>query len=158
MPVLLVRHAHALSRNGWEGDDDARELSVTGHRQARLLVPVLEGFDPGLVLSSPALRCLDTVRPLAEALGRPVRSEPHLAEGSGRAAVALVRSLAAATAVVCSHGDVIPDVLAALADEDRLDLGPLPRVEKASVWLLEPDRGDDGRFRSATYMPPPEGA
>ncbi len=123
-----------------------------------MLVPVLEEMEPGLILSSPSVRCVDTVRPLAEALRRPVRTEAGLAEGSGRAAVALVRSLTGDSAVLCSHGDVIPDVLAALADEDGLDLGPMPRVEKASIWLLEADHGPGGRFRSAAYLPPPDAA
>ena len=156
MPVLMVRHAHALSRSRWEGEDDTRELSVRGHRQAQMLIPVLKEFEPGLILSSPSVRCMDTLRPLADTLGRSVRAETDLAEGSGRTAVTLVRSLAGGTAVLCSHGDVIPDVLAALADEDGLDLGSTPRVEKASIWLLEADRDRDGRFRSAAYLPPPE--
>lgn len=119
-----------------------------------MLVPVLEGQRPRLILSSPSVRCADTVRPLADALRQPVRTDAGLAEGSGRAAVGLVRSLAGDTAVLCSHGDVIPEVLAALVDEDGLDLGPMPRAEKASVWLLEAD--GRGRFRSAAYLAPPD--
>ena len=152
MPVLLVRHAHALARSEWDGDDRERELSQKGHRQAVRLVPVLTEFKPSRLLSSPYLRCLDTVRPLGRALGRQVESEDRLAEGAGRAAVELVRSLRAEDAVLCSHGDVIPDILAVLVHDDGVDLGAHPRVEKASVWVL--DAGGD-RFTAASYLPPP---
>jgi broad specificity phosphatase PhoE len=155
--VLLVRHAHALSRSGWEGDDTERSLSRRGLEQARLLVAPLLELKPVRILSSPYLRCLETVGPLASAAGLEVEEEPRLAEGYGRPALDLVRSLSYAgeNAVLCSHGDVIPDVLAALAHEDRVDLGPAPRVEKASVWVL---RGEGGRFSSARYLPPPKRA
>jgi hypothetical protein len=75
-----------------------------------------------------------------------------LAEGAGPQALALIRSLADDKVVVCTHGDVITDVLVALADEDGLDLGPNPRQAKGSAWVLQPDLG---RFVKATYLAPP---
>jgi 8-oxo-dGTP diphosphatase len=155
MPVMVVRHAHALARSEWDGDDVERALSRRGKKQARLLVDRLLELKPTRILSSPYVRCLDTVRPLAGSAGLPVEAEDRLAEGEGRRAVELVRSLSADgdDAVLCSHGDVIPEILATLANEDRIDLGPAPRVEKASVWLLY---GDGGRFSSAAYLKPPK--
>ena len=153
MPLMLVRHAHALSRGDWEGDDAQRELSKRGRKQSQLLAARLLELEPVRILSSPYVRCLDTVGPLARALGVRVEVEDRLAEGSGQPAVELVRSLSDEDVVLCSHGDVIPDVLAAVAHEDRVDLGPAPRVEKASVWLLY---GEGGRFHSASYLTPPK--
>ena len=152
---MVVRHAHALARSEWDGDDADRTLSRRGQKQSRLLVDRLLELKPTLILSSPYLRCLDTVRPLGEAAGLAVEADERLAEGSGRAATELVRSLSAAgeDPVLCSHGDVIPEILVTLANEDRVDLGPAPRVEKASVWVLT---GDGGRFSSATYLKPPK--
>jgi broad specificity phosphatase PhoE len=153
--VLVVRHAHALPRAGWEGDDADRVLSPKGRKQARALAGRLIEHKPGRVLSSPYTRCLDTVAPLATAAGLEVEPDLRLAEGEGRRALELARALGAAgdVSVLCSHGDVIPELLAALAGEDRVDLGPVPRVEKGSVWVLE---GAAGRFSSATYVPPPK--
>jgi broad specificity phosphatase PhoE len=155
MPVILVRHAHAVARTDWDGDDRQRVLSRRGIKQSRLLVPRLLETKPARILSSPFLRCLDTVRPLGAAAGLPVEPDERLAEGHGRAAVDLTRALGAADedAVLCSHGDVIPDILAALANEDRVDLGPAPKVEKASVWVLH---AEGGRFTSAGYLKPPK--
>lgn len=106
---------------------------------------------PSRVLSSPYRRCVDTVRPLADELGLKVEEVDELAEGAGLAALELVRSLHDSHVALCTHGDVIPEILVAVADEDRLDLGPAPRQAKGSTWVLRSLRG---RFLDATYIPP----
>jgi 8-oxo-dGTP diphosphatase len=152
MPVLLIRHAHAGSRSEWAGPDAERGLSDRGRKQATRLVNALREFEVDRILSSPYLRCIDTVVPLAEARDLKVEAVDILAEGSGPEAVHLVRSLANDNVALCTHGDVIPEILIALADEDRLDLGPRPRQAKGSVWVLETSKG---RFNRALYLPPP---
>jgi 8-oxo-dGTP diphosphatase len=151
VPVLLIRHAHAGSRKDWAGDDMDRPLSSKGRRQADALVGALEVFAPQRVLSSPYVRCVETVTPLATSLGLPIEPVEALAEGSGLEAVRLVRSLADDKVALCTHGDVIPEVLVALADEDRLDLGLRPRQAKGSVWVLE---AHGHIFARATYLAP----
>jgi len=152
MSVLLVRHAHARARKEWSGDDRLRPLSPHGLMQADGLVSVTREF-PRLsrVLSSPYLRCLQTMEPLAAAKALTVEPEDDLAEGQSVAAVALVRSLAGDNVALCTHGDVIVEILVTLADEDRVDLGSNPRQAKGSVWVLD---GTDGSFTSARYFPP----
>jgi phosphohistidine phosphatase SixA len=150
--VLLIRHAHAGPRKDWLSEDRLRPLSNRGDRQARGLIRVVEAHAPQRVLSSPYLRCLQTVEPLADRLSLRVEASEELAEGNGLAAVALVRAFADEKVALCTHGDVIPEVLVALADEDRLDLGPRPRQAKGSVWILD---ANGGRFTKATYIPPP---
>lgn len=152
MPVLLIRHAHAGSRHDFDLPDDARPLSARGVKQAAGLVDVLLGYSPQRILSSPAIRCIETVAPLAGALHVKVEEEQSLAEGAGLAALVLVRSVAHEKIALCTHGDVIPEILVALADEDHLDLGPSPRQAKGSVWVLETQ---GGRFVKAAYLPPP---
>lgn len=149
--TLLIRHAQAGARKEWPGDDRLRPLSVKGSEQARSLVGRILGYEPTRILSSPYRRCIETVVPLAEKLGLEVESRPELAEGNGPAALALVRSVLGANVAICTHGDVIPEVLVALVDEDRLDLGVAPRQSKGSVWVLE---SEGARFTSATYLPP----
>ena len=151
MPVILIRHGQAAGRKEWEGDDRSRPLTDKGRRQALALPKALETYAPQRVLSSPFRRCLETVEPLARELGLSVESAEDLAEGSGLTALALVRALADEKVALCTHGDVIPEVLVPLADEDRVDLGPHPRQAKGSAWLLE---HTNGRFIRATYIPP----
>lgn len=151
MPILLVRHGHAGSRKDWDGDDRSRPLTGRGRRQADGLVGLLEGHAPQRVLSSPYTRCVETVTPLAQHLGLAVEVVEELAEGHGEEALRLVRRLADDKVALCTHGDVIPDVLVTLADEDRVDLGRRPRQAKGSVWVLE---AAGERFVRATYLPP----
>jgi 8-oxo-dGTP diphosphatase len=151
VPVLLIRHANAGSRKEWVGDDRCRPLNARGERQAVALIERVGLWAPNRVLSSPYLRCRQTVQPLADELGLKVEETVELEEGSGTAAVALVRSVAGTSVALCTHGDVIPEVLVSLADEDRLDLGPAPRQAKGSTWVLEAKKG---RFVKAIYLPP----
>ena len=153
MPVLLVRHAAALDRHEWSEDDELRPLRKRGRRQAEALVALLADYGIERVLSSPFVRCVETVVPLAAALGVQVEATDALAEGASHEAVDLVRSLAGHTAALCSHGDVIPRVLEHLVVHDGIDLGPDPHCAKGSVWVLE----DDGqRVVKAFYLDAPE--
>jgi broad specificity phosphatase PhoE len=113
---------------------------------------VVGGFErPSRVLSSPYLRCLQTMEPLALANHVSVEPSEELSEGQSCAAVGLVRALAGDNVALCTHGDVIAEILVTLADEDRLDLGPNPRQAKGSIWVLD---SQDGFFTSAQYFPP----
>jgi 8-oxo-dGTP diphosphatase len=152
MPVILIRHAQAGLRRDWVGDDRLRPLSTRGRRQADRLPESLRSCLPQRVLSSPYTRCVQTVTPLAGGLGLRTETTEHLAEGAGLQALVLIRSLADDKVAVCTHGDVITDILVALADEDRLDLGPKPRQAKGSAWVLQADLG---RFVRAAYLAPP---
>jgi 8-oxo-dGTP diphosphatase len=103
------------------------------------------------VLSSPYTRCVETVDPLARSLGLEVEVTKNLAEGVGVEALALLRAVADEKVALCTHGDVIAEILVDLLDEDRLDLGPEPRQAKGSAWVLE---AEGGTFLSATYLAP----
>jgi 8-oxo-dGTP diphosphatase len=151
VPVLLIRHAHAGSRKEWAGDDRLRPLSPRGETQALVLAQRLAVWAPARILSSPYVRCIQTVQPLADDLGRKVEEVDELAEGMGTETLVMIRAMSSRRIAMCTHGDVIPDVLVALADEDRLDLGAAPRQAKGSAWVLEASRG---RFVKATYLPP----
>jgi len=152
MTILLVRHARAGSRKDWDGPDEKRPLSKKGRRQAAGLVDILSRYPVERILSSPYVRCIQTVEPLAKAPGLDVELRNELAEGAPvDTALALVRELAGTTAVVCSHGDIVPALLSALAESDGLELGDSPPSAKGSVWELDEV---DGRFKAGRYVPP----
>jgi len=158
MTLLLVRHAEANPRSGFDGPDVLRPLSAKGRRQATGLVHVLgDQFVVGRLVSSPSLRCIETLSPLAATLGLTLEVSESLAEGvDPEPAVQRARSGAtlpssSGAVVLCSHGDMIPAILEALAVDDGIDLGPQTRCQKGSTWVLE---GKRGRFSSATYVPP----
>lgn len=153
MTVYLVRHAVAVGRSSWEGEDRERPLTKKGQRQAKALPGVLAEAHVHRVLTSPALRCRDTVRPLAARLGIDVEEADELAEGAGaERAVELTRVLATkdGDTVLCTHGDLIPEVLRVLARDGMSWDGDL-RFAKGSTWAL---RFDGDRCVDADYRPP----
>ena len=151
MPVLFVRHAVAVARKDWRGPDHLRPLDERGTAQAEALVAQLAPYRAARLLSSPTRRCVDTLAPLARALGLEVEEAEALGEGQSDEALTLVRKLAPETVALCSHGDVIPGVLEALAAAG-VDLGDRLRCKKGSTWVLEAE-GD--RLVCGTYLPPP---
>lgn len=153
MTIYLVRHAKAGERNVWEDDDQLRPLSGRGHLQARGLLEVLEDAHFDRLLSSPYVRCMETVVPLSGARGVAIEPVDALAEGVELdEALALVAKYTENGAVLCTHGDVIPMLLQHYANRG-VDIGATPQWPKGSTWALETDA--TGEVVSARYLPPP---
>ena len=155
MSVYLVRHADAGSRHEWHQPDDVRPLTDRGMRQARRLADLLGDRPIQRVVSSPSMRCRATVGPLAERLGLDVELDGAVQEGAPlQDALAVVRGAALEEVVVCSHGDVIPDVLTWLIGRG-LRIGPDRRCQKGSVWVLHASGASLTEFDRGEYLPPP---
>ena len=133
MSVLLIRHAKAGDREKWDAPDDLRPLTTNGEAQAGALVELLAGYEIDRVLSSPYLRCTQTVAPLAAARGLTVEPSDDLAEGEGHAGIALARRLLPEPryTVLCTHGDVIEETL------DALEVRREQFTRKGATWVLE---------------------
>jgi 8-oxo-(d)GTP phosphatase len=112
LPLVLVRHGSAGSRSDWTGDDALRPLDTDGVAQAATLATALPAYRPELLVSSPSVRCVQTL----EAYGTEIRTEPLLSEEGqdARKTTALVREIAV-PAAVCSHGKVLPGLIHALS-------------------------------------------
>lgn len=153
-PVYVVRHAKAGSRQGWDGPDEERPITRRGRKQAARLVGRFRGVEVARVLSSPFLRCVQTVEPLARSRGLPVELAPELAEGVDlRAAAEFLRRLDGAPVVVCGHGREIEAIVRTFEAEGT-DVEGNRGLAKGSVWVLE-RHGD--RVLSARYLPAPAG-
>lgn len=164
MTLYVVRHAHAGRRSEWTGDDRTRPLSDRGELQAKGIATAIDRDrtppEAIRILTSPAVRCQQTVRPLANQSGSEAVTETRLFEGAGRAEVASllgdVVELADADSdvVLCSHGDVIPLLLDLLV---RAGMEPERNLvwQKASTWIVARDGGSWGAGR---YVPPPDRA
>jgi phosphohistidine phosphatase SixA len=154
MLVLLVRHGHAGTKRHWRGDDSLRPLDAQGLQEAQELVLLLAPFEPERLVSSPYLRCVQTVTPLSESLDLGIERSQSLVPEADAAATLLARSVAGSESgavVLCTHGETIHEMQARLAD-DGVPFGPTSLREKGSVWVLE---RQDGRFVGAQYLPPP---
>jgi 8-oxo-dGTP diphosphatase len=127
-------------------------LSKPGRRQADAIAGTL--VDAGVVrlLSSPYVRCAQTLQPASQKLGLEIELTDALAEGAGlHDALRLVSGNLDDNVALCSHGDVLGDLLHHYASQGIELHGD--RVEKASIWVLQVEDAD---VRTATYLPPPE--
>ena len=150
--LYLIRHASAGDRGAWRGNDSERPLDDVGRGQAAAIAAALTAAPIRRVLSSPSVRCVQTVEPLAARLGLDVEACAELAEGAdGRRTEALVDRLCGqeGDSVLCSHGDVIPEVLWRLSGRG-IDVSPM-RCKKASVWELHVV---DGAVSHGVYRSP----
>jgi 8-oxo-dGTP diphosphatase len=156
--VDLLPHCSSTPRGGWAGSNEERPLSATGMREAEVLAAVAAEGVQG-VYTSPALRCRQSVGPLAAVAGVPVVVDERLREGFDEPAdwvggvfapigqalggawtaargVAVLDEVVArhqgARAVVCSHGDLIPVVLAHLASAHDCSL---PTIVDRGGWF-----------------------
>lgn len=150
MSLYLVRHAKAGNRSEWRGDDRVRPLTPKGWRQAEAIAARLAPVAPSVLRSSSYLRCRQTLEPLAAATGLEVVDEPALVEGNPFEPVLDLLATLPDGAVLCSHGDVIPDTLAALDRRGCRFVGPV-EWRKGSVWTLE--RVDGAIVAAEMWLP-----
>jgi 8-oxo-dGTP diphosphatase len=134
--AFLVRHAKAGHRAGWDGDDWERPLTVGGHRQAEAIADRLAGEGIKTLWSSPYVRCVQTLEPLAGRVGLRIASDDRLAEGARFDDTIELIHDAGDGAVFCTHGDVLTDVVNALLRRGT-ELTTDPEWRKGSVWVLD---------------------
>jgi len=153
--VHLVRHAKAKNRLEWDEPDELRPLTKRGRREAAALAERLGRDDVGRLVSSPYLRCVQTLEPLALGTDLVIETTGLLAEGSaGEDAASLLLSLARTSdePIVCStHGDVVHEVVRIVAASGIALAGPRD-APVASAWVFEIDAG---AFAGGRFVPPP---
>jgi 8-oxo-(d)GTP phosphatase len=152
--VHLIRHAKAKNRLEWTEPDEARPLTKRGRREAEGLAERLRSEPLERLVSSPSLRCVQTLEPLALAVDLPIETTELLSEGSDAAGVVdLLLTLARNEPIACcTHGDVLFDVVRSVAMAGVALEGPYD-VPVASAWVLEV--GEDG-FTSGRFVERPQ--
>ena len=151
MGLFVVRHAKAGQRAQWDGDDLHRPLSASGRKQADALAQRLAPERPSGLYASPYVRCAQTLEPLGTLVGLDVMPDERLTEGAPFEAALELLDEVADRSVLCSHGDVIPELIGALTRRGMRVEGP-PDWRKATIWVLH--RGDDEITRAAAEPPP----
>jgi 8-oxo-dGTP diphosphatase len=147
--LWVLRHADAGDAARWKQPDRLRPLNRAGRDQAEKLARLLGGERLDRLVSSPLLRCVQTLEPLAAATGHAVE---HVAElGEGHRLRGIVPLLAGGGSVVaCTHGDVLDGLLRELGRDSLAQAGAA--TPKAAGWAL---RARAGLVLSARYLPPP---
>jgi 8-oxo-dGTP diphosphatase len=136
-----LRHASAGGRLSRATLDAARKLDGVGRRQAARLPEHLADYEVDRVVSSPLVRCVDTVAPLARALGLEVEIRDELEPcATKRDALRLLRELSPSS-LVCTHREVL----------ETLFDGEI-ECEKGALWIVE-RRGP--RVKPVAYLPAP---
>jgi len=151
MSLFLVRHAKAGKRSQWDDDDSLRPLVAEGVRQSEVIAEAIAPLHPTALFSSPFLRCVQTLEPLGKAVGLPVVAHQLLAEGVDFIGTVEWMHTLADGAVMCSHGDVIPEVIDAL-ERRGMEVSGFRESRKGSVWVLE---RRDNAFIGGHAWPPP---
>jgi 8-oxo-dGTP diphosphatase len=151
MSLFLVRHAKAGKQSLWDDDDSLRPLVAEGIRQAEVIAESIAPLQPSALFSSPFVRCMQTLEPLSRTTGLQVSPHELLAEGVDFIRTVEWMHTLADGAVMCSHGDVIPEVIDAL-ERRGMEVSGFRESRKGSVWIL--DRLD-GEFTGGHAWPPP---
>lgn len=152
--LFFVRHAAAGSRRRWTEPDHIRPLTNKGWRQSHALAERLAGEGVERLVSSPYVRCMQTLEPLSGILGIPVEEHPALTEGEGGGkTLMLLDELSRGNAALSSHGDVIPSAIFRLAEGGMELQDSIYHCRKGSIWVISMV---DGVAVSARYEPPPE--
>jgi 8-oxo-dGTP diphosphatase len=143
-----VRHAKAGSRGHWAGDDRLRPLSKKGKKQAEELVSILEPFPITAIYSSPFLRCVQTVEPIARARGLKVKQSEALAEGQGLHGAT---TFTGDHVVLGCHGDLVWELVEDMVKRKVVNGGE-GGLEKGSTWVVDFAAGVPVRAR---FIPAP---
>lgn len=118
--VIAVRHGKAVPPETWDGPDATRPLLHRGADQSVAIAKGIAAFAPTKIISSTATRCLSTVEPLARLTQLSVKATPAISQDDADAAglsEIIVKSIKKRrTTVLCSHGPVLPDIVAEVAD------------------------------------------
>jgi 8-oxo-dGTP diphosphatase len=119
--LIAVRHGKAVTPTAWDGPDSTRPLMQRGADQAVAIAKGIAAFGPVKIISSTATRCFNTVDPLSALTGIPIKKTDDISQDayeSGAAGVGKVvakRLKKKVTAVLCSHGPVLPQIIAEVA-------------------------------------------
>ncbi len=119
--VIAVRHGKAVPHGSWDGPDATRPLMQRGVDQAASIAGGIAAYGIERIVSSTATRCLATVAPLASLTGIPIKATDAISQDAYEHGADAVASIVArrlkrkVSTALCSHGPVLPQILAELA-------------------------------------------
>jgi 8-oxo-dGTP diphosphatase len=128
---ILLRHARAGSKLRDRARDFERRLDPKGREVALRLPETIAVYPrPELILSSPFRRCVQTVEPLARALGMHVVEDERFTPNRSAKAVREAFGDSPANSVVCTHGEVITMLFDGTV-----------KCAKGAFWIVERRKG-----------------
>ncbi|MFB2582508.1 NUDIX domain-containing protein [Herbiconiux sp. P15] len=163
--IIALRHAKATPPYQFAGTDAERPLTERGLVQARLIAPSLQAFSPQKLVTSTARRCRQTVAPVGKLLGIEPKTTALISQESYEEGTSDVREIVGkrvrkrVSAVICSHGPVLPDIVREVAL--ATGTAPAATISRAadlpvagfSVLHLSVDRPGSGIVAIETHVP-----
>ena len=140
-PFILLRHAKAITRDEWQGDDDDRPLDSLGQNQAKRLLSIYQVYNIEQIHTSDAVRCYDTVNPMVKGLGIKLEVTGKLGENAYKKdkekafdyAKELIKE--DARILLCSHNPILPKMLNRLTKKSDVDADE-GKLSPADGWVI----------------------
>lgn len=140
-PLILLRHAKAIERTDWAGEDTDRPLSSDGERQAKRLLTVMRPFGIQEMHSSSAVRCYETITPMARSLNVDFFFTDSLSEDVYRKdkerSVRYANRLLVNDypVLMCSHNPVLPEIISSFVDKFGVSVEQI-KLEPGDAWVV----------------------
>jgi 8-oxo-dGTP diphosphatase len=140
-PLILLRHAKAITRDEWLGEDDDRPLDSYGQNQAKRLLAIYQVFNLEQIHSSDAIRCYDTVSPIAKGLNLKLEVTDKLSEVTYKKdkeeAFDYAKDLMKLneSVLLCSHNPILPKMLNKLTKKSEVDADE-GKLLPADGWVI----------------------
>ena len=137
----MLRHAKALDRSEWLSEDDDRPLQNIGQLQAKRMLSLYQAFGLQEIHTSDAVRCLDTVTAMAQALDIIPIIKEDLSEYTFKKnkdkAIDYAKDLIKKNkqVVLCSHNPVLPRMMEKLTKKIDFDY-PDNKLQPGEAWIL----------------------
>lgn len=165
--IIAVRHGKTVPPSDWDGPDATRPLLHRGLIQVAGIAPSIAAFHPVKLISSTAARCQATLVPASTITGLAVTATDDISQDAyerGKARVSKVvrrRLEKRVTAVLCSHGPVLPDIVDVIAQETQTEIDE--RLRRAarlstgefSVLHISMEHPESGIVGVETHSPLP---
>jgi len=140
-PFILLRHAKAVTREEWQGDDDDRPLDSLGQNQANRLLAIYQVYNIEQIHTSDAVRCYDTVNPIVKGLGIKLEVTGKLGESTYKKdkekAFDYAKDLIKEDTriLLCSHNPILPKMLNKLTKKSDVDADE-GKLSPADGWVI----------------------
>jgi 8-oxo-(d)GTP phosphatase len=163
--IIAFRHGKAVPPESWDGPDATRPLTERGENQSASVAHGIAAFRPAHLISSTAVRCVATISPTARITGLEVTQNEGISQDAyssrGDKVAKVVQKVfdRAETTVLCSHGPVLPQIIAAVAAAAGTgDAGSLSRAASLStgeyaVLHIPAERPESGLVAVEVHSP-----
>lgn len=157
-PLVLLRHAKAVAREDWLGEDTDRPLSSIGERQAKRFLSNFLPYGIEEMHSSSAVRCYESITPMARALHIDFFFTESLTEDIYRqererpfkyVSRLLLNDF---PTLVCSHNPILPAITSSFVDKFGLELNDT-KLEPGDAWIAH---HIDREVVSLEFLPAPK--